>query len=293
MLEYATLDGVVIHDLSADTNVYAEQVVGLSGFSTVRGDPIDRPENDGVVEPANQYLTARVSAWDMGVFGVTIADTRLNWTTLMQTINACVKQQKQLRWRWIGDTLAFQANVRVAGMTPPTWTQNTHGCRVMFQMLLRAADPTNYDQSPTIVATGAPVISITGTPWPIPFPVPWAFVSSGSGTVTVTNNGDADAWPVIDITGPISAPVLTNQTTGKNLYFDGLVVALGQTLSIDTNPASRAASIGGISKIGSLRLSASEFFSVSPFSTQSIAVNGTGTDVTTTMTVTLRSAYLI
>lgn len=292
MIEYATLDGVVIQDLSTDSDVQVQQVVGISGFSTIRGDIITRPENDGAVEPSNQYLPERVSAWDICVMGTSAADARANWTSLMRTMNACRQQQKQLRWRWVGDTLALQANVRVAGMTPPTFSQDTGGARVMFQVLLRAADPTNYDQSSTLQSTGAPSFSITGTPWPMPFPVPWALVSTGSGTISVTNNGDAAAWPVIDIAGPINSPVVSNQATGKSLYFDGLALAVGQTLSIDMNPASRSASIGGVSQFSSIRLSASEFFSISPGATESLAFSGTGTDGNTTMTVSMRSAYL-
>lgn len=292
MIEYATLDGVTLQDLSTNSNVQTQQVAGLSGFASVRGEIIARPENAGAVEPANQYLPERVSAWDIAVFGTTIADARTNWTTLMRTLNACRRQPKQLRWRWVADTLAFQANVRVASMTPPTFSQDTLGARVMFQVLLRASDPTNYDQTAASVATGAPSVSITGMPFPVVWPVPWALVSSGSGTVGVTNNGDEYAWPAIDIAGPITNPVIQNQTTGKALYFDGLSVGLGETLSVDMNPASRSASIGGISKFSAIRLSASEFFSVSPAATESIAFSGTGTDGNTTMTVSLRSAYI-
>lgn len=290
MIEYATLDGVVLQDLSTDQNVRTAQVVGLSGFSSVRGDPIDRPENNGSVEPANQYLPARVSAWDIVITGATVAEMRANWSTLARTLNAARKQRKQLRWRWLGDTIAFQANVRVAGMTPPTFSPDTNG-RVMAQILLRAADPINYDQAASTVATGAPSVSIQGMTWPVVWPIPWALVASGSGTVNVTNDGDESAWPAIDIAGPINSPVVQNQSSGKALYFDGLTLALGETLSVDTNPASRGASVAGVSKLSTIRPSASEFFSVDAGSTESIAFTGTGTDGNTTMTVSLRSAY--
>jgi hypothetical protein len=150
----------------------------------------------------------------------------------------------------------------------------------------------NYDVNTSVVATGAPSVIITGMPIPIPFPIPWSLVGSGSGTVAVTNAGDAPAWPVIDIAGPINAPSVRNGTTGKALYFDGLNLAAGETLTIDMNPATRSARVGGVSKFSALRFADSEFFSISPGATENITLSGTGTSGSTTMTVTLRSAYI-
>lgn len=293
LVEYATLDGVVLQDLSTNPNIMVTKLVGLSGFSQVRGDIYDRPDGPGSVEPANQYLPAGVSAWDIAVFGTTPATARANWTTLLRTINGAVKQQKQLRWRWVGDTLELQSNVRVAGMTPPEFSNSVSGAVVAFQMLLRSADPSHYTQTAVLVATGAPSTTLSGFPFPAVWPVPWGFVASGgSGTVTVTNNGDEQAWPVIDIAGPITSPVIQNQASGKAMYFDGLTVALGETLSVDMNPASFSASIGGVSKKSTIRFSASQLFSISPGATESLAFSGSATSASTTMTVSLRSAYL-
>lgn len=289
-VEYATLDGFVLQDLSTDASCAVSEVVGLSGFSNIRGEATDRPEAHGAVEPANQYLPAGVSAWDLVVTGDTAADARVNWTTLLRTLNATRKQQKQLRWRWLADTLELQSNVRVVGMTPPKGTDK--GARVICQVLLRHADPVHYTQTAVLQATGAPSVSISGMPFPVPWPVPWALISSGSGTINATNDGDEDAWPVIDIAGPIENPVVQNQSTGKSLYFDGLSLAVGETLSIDMNPASRSAVVGGVSKFSAIRMAASEFFSVTAGATESITFSGSGTDGNTTMTVSLRSAYL-
>lgn len=292
MIEFATLDGLTIHDLSTDSNIQVSSVAGITGLPNIRGEIYDRPENDGGVEPANQYLGVRYSTWEFGCFGNTIADARATWTLLLTTLRACVSQQKQLRWRANGDTLNLQSNVRVSSMTPPTLNNDSMGARYMAQVIFRHADPQNYDQTSTLVATGAPTFAISGMPFPVPFPVPWAIVVVGTGAVNVTNNGDAPAWPIIEIAGPITNPVVQNSTTGKALYFDGLALSAGDTLSIYMNPAGRSASVAGVSQFKSIRMSASEFFSVSPASTESIAISGAATDENTTMTVSLRSAYI-
>lgn len=292
MIEYATLDGYVLQDLSTDSTTQVSSVAGITGLPNIRGEVYDRPENDGGVEPANQYLGVRYSTWELGTFGVTIADARANWTNLLRVLRGCVAQQKQLRWRANADTLELQSNVRLSSMTPPTLNVDSQGARYMAQVIFRHADPQNYDQTSILAATGAPATAIQGISWPVTWPVPWAIIVTGSGAVNVTNNGDAPAWPIIDIAGPINSPVVANQTTGKALYFDGLTLSAGQTLSINMNPASRSASVAGASKFSTIRMSASEFFSVSAGATESIAFAGSSTDGNTTMTVSLRSAYI-
>lgn len=291
MIEYATIDGVVLQDLSTNAvNIGVEKVEGLTGFPTIRGTIYDRPGGDGVVEPGNQFLGPRVSAWDVSVFGANIAAARTNWTTLMLTLGKAMRQPKQLRWRAVGDSLNLQADVRVAGMTPPIYDAGVSFFKC--QILFRAADPTNYDQVLQSGSTFAPSLAITGLPLPIPFPIPWSLTPTGAGSVTLTNAGDAYAWPIIDIVGPISNPVVQNQTTGQTLYFDSLDVASGDTLHIVTQPSLREVSIAGVSKFGAIRFTDSNFFPVSPGATEVIQFSGSNTDpVLTTMAVYLRSAY--
>ena len=56
--------------------------------------------------------------------------------------------------------------------------------------------------------------------------------SQAIGDVTITNPGDADAWPVIDITGPGTDLVITNTTLGMSFGLSD--VGDGETLTVDT-----------------------------------------------------------
>ena len=58
--------------------------------------------------------------------------------------------------------------------------------------------------------------------WYDPTQVPTRLIN---GTTTVTNSGDADTWPEITCTGPLTSMTLTNTTTGKSLEW----VATGGT----------------------------------------------------------------
>lgn len=293
MIEYATLDSVVIHDLSIISEVETEEVAGLSGMPPIRGEVYERAEADGVVEPSFQYFGARVSAWTMQVSGTSEADAFARWVTVSRTLVKAMRAQKILIWRIKGSSLTLRATVRVASMTPPTWSKENGGYRVRFLVMFRHADPLNYDNTAQVLITGPPVIIVTGLNWPIVWPIVWNVNSTSAGTVSPVNAGDADAWPSIAITGPVTNPIVGNVTRGQYVYIDGLTVAAGQTMIIDCNPASRVVTVAGINRFGYVRFSASDFFPVSAGATEQIAFTGSATDpVTTTMTVTMRSAYI-
>lgn len=61
-------------------------------------------------------------------------------------------------------------------------------------------------------------------------------------TLAVLNPGDVDAYPVWTISGPAADITITNQTSGKAFALTangGLTLAAGDTLTVDTRPASQ------------------------------------------------------
>ena len=55
------------------------------------------------------------------------------------------------------------------------------------------------------------------------------------GEFTVTNEGNATAWPVWRVTGPITGLIIEHADTGQVLQFNpGWTLDAGQTLEIDT-----------------------------------------------------------
>lgn len=66
---------------------------------------------------------------------------------------------------------------------------------------------------------------------------PYMTVSPSSvlGTTTAHNAGDAEAWPVWEITGPATAITATNDTTGEAFTMTATLTA-GQTATITTDP---------------------------------------------------------
>ncbi len=58
---------------------------------------------------------------------------------------------------------------------------------------------------------------------------------------TISYDGDYATYPVITIAGPISNPVITNQTTGETLSFFGGAIADGESWTIDTRYGRKSA----------------------------------------------------
>ncbi|ASU83586.1 phage tail protein [Nocardiopsis gilva YIM 90087] len=62
------------------------------------------------------------------------------------------------------------------------------------------------------------------------------------GSATFTNAGDADAYPIWEITGP-GTPVVTNSDTGESWGFD-TALGIGEVVTVDTRPPDIAPETG-------------------------------------------------
>lgn len=105
-------------------------------------------------------------------------------------------------------------------------------------LLLRAFDPYWYD------------VNATSTTWstvnpPLFFPFfPLRLTSSAVAVnATVNNLGDVPTWPVFQVTGPATNIVLSNQTTGLFMNFGTLALTAGDTLTVDTRPGAKTATL--------------------------------------------------
>lgn len=83
------------------------------------------------------------------------------------------------------------------------------------------------------------------------------YMSGGtSGTISqavaVAYEGDLPEYPVISLTGPITAPYITNTATGETLNFGTNVIGAGTTYVIDTRYGQKTVLYGTVSKIDQL-----------------------------------------
>lgn len=97
-----------------------------------------------------------------------------------------------------------------------------------------ASDPRMYELPGNNVSTTLAVAS-GGLVFAPVFPLDFGAGVLG-GSLILSNSGDSQAWPIFNLTGPLTAPMLVDQSTGKVLAFKtSTVIPAGTTWSIDTN----------------------------------------------------------
>jgi hypothetical protein len=165
------------------------------------------------------------------------------------------------------------------------------GYTVKFQIPLKANDPRYLD---SVVQTSQATVgaaSTSGLDW-ANGGLDWANggldwgVDASSGILLMANTGNADAYPSITITGPITNPSITDPATGRVVAYTGLV-DVGQTLTIDMSPFTRAVTLNGIDRISAL--SSAQWITIPPSTTRLLQFAGSGAG---TATATLRSAWV-
>lgn len=97
--------------------------------------------------------------------------------------------------------------------------------------------------------------------------------SGNGGVLTLANAGNAEAWPVFTVVGPLTAPSFTDPASGRTIAYSG-VVGSGQTLTIDTSPFTRSVKLDGVDR--SSLLTSAQWFSIPPGGSVTVQCGGSG-----------------
>jgi hypothetical protein len=135
--------------------------------------------------------------------------------------------QLALRWTW-DDGAVRQIDVHPTGLIG----EHMAGYNRRVAVTLRAPDPTFYDPAGKAVTFR---LGGGGDALEVPLEVPMVVGASVIDAATVvTNDGDWLSYPhLIRITGPIEDVMITNETTGEVLSFDGVAIAAGDHYDLD------------------------------------------------------------
>lgn len=110
------------------------------------------------------------------------------------------------------------------------------------------------------------------------------------GAVDVVNYGSATADPMIVIYGPITAPIVSDVSTGREYSFPTLTLAAGAHLQIDV--ANRTVRFNSDPADSRLKFKArGPWWGIEPW-TQQLQLDGTGTTAQTNAVVTFADTYL-
>jgi hypothetical protein len=125
-----------------------------------------------------------------------------------------------------------------------------------------------------------------------PFSFSFTFASSGApnGGVVVHNGGEVDTYPIVRVHGPVTDPILRNDTTGQRVTLTGVTIAGGLYADYDMWEETITRS-DGVDLQGFIVTSTSEFFPLVS-GDNIIVLSGSATSVTSThATVYWRNSY--
>jgi hypothetical protein len=229
------LGGVLI---GADTSVQVLETAGL-GRPPVRESDVDQPSMDGMFAGPDYWSGRRIQIdaaikipGDPGACHDMVA--ALEAVTDPASVRLVGGQGMTMRVKRPGRPVK-RLTVRTRRLEPE-YRQVIHGY-VPLDMEFLAHDPTWYaDEEST---TELPLGWLTGGGFAAPVVAP-IYVQDGTVAADrpgwVTNNGDADAWPVIRITGPCANVTITHIASGRVLALPTLTLATGRWVEIDTRP---------------------------------------------------------
>jgi hypothetical protein len=118
--------------------------------------------------------------------------------------------------------------------------------RAKWTAQLVCSDPRIYAAA-LKVASYDPTVGAAGTGLVLPLAFPLDFGGIGGGSqLDCQNQGNFPTPPTFTITGPVTNPIVDNDTTGESLFTTGLAVAAGDQLVIDV--ASKGVTLNGGSR---------------------------------------------
>jgi hypothetical protein len=117
-------------------------------------------------------------------------------------------------------------------------SRDRRGASLKVGVMLRAPDAVFYDPIVQGQIFGVGGGAGAGFTFPLSFPVTFG-ASTIDQTKAIAYAGDWDSAPVVQLTGPMTSPIITNTTTGAVLDFSGAALAVGETWLIDTRRRAR------------------------------------------------------
>lgn len=293
-----TLNGIQLNPPLADGTGYELDEDGLQGWY---GSPkpktayTPRTSSDGSWWSPQAYKDVRTVA----VTGTLIEQDTPNLLAVQQQLSAICPDPGQLyELRVVDDfgTLTAMVQRSDAVLVKANGPQST-----TFSVSLTAPDPLKYnpDSQPsnTLLAQ-----AVDGLDWSTSGGLDWAtgggldwglFLSDG--TCVLTNAGTAPSWPRFTVVGPSDLGSMTGFTitdvgSGSVISYIGLM-RVGDSVVIDTNPATRSAVMNGTADVWS-GVNVAQWFQVPAGGQITVQFEGTTGSVTPQLIASTLDAYL-
>lgn len=261
------LNGLKLHDwLSIDDGIFVQQEITGLEMPDIRTASYNRAGEHGI-NISNQLYGQRMITMRGAIYSPSRATFEEKRRAL---VNACKIDRgsngfiipKLLTFTTLDD-LALQVQVYVNRFRMAK--NKMHYAEYEIELIA----PDIYLESQTQETVTINIVQDGGAVYPVTYPVTYG--ASSSANTVVNNTGPEDVYPIIDIYGPTSYPVITNQTTGKYLALD-INIADGEVLTIDTR--NRIILLGGVNSLYALDLESSWIYLAPGNNTINVATEG-------------------
>jgi len=258
---------------------------GSGWFAAPDGIIFQSGVNPSVVSRPNQHGSWIDAAWRDGLAGsFTLYNMAADSATRQSQSDAMMKILDQM----LGDGSATRQISGLQLTNPPAWA-TVGGTLKSVSFTLQTEKPYAELSSSTNYDTAS--MTATGGGFTVPLTIPFTLTGSGAGTATVTNTGNTDAYPTIQVYGPLSAFTIVNSNSGYRLAFPNGSIASGDYWTIDLFARSVYQNASTVSMLSALDLSQSTWFGFAPGDT-SIQVSGSGYDSNSKVRVVMAGAFL-
>jgi hypothetical protein len=194
-------------------------------------------------------------------------------------------------------TISARYTAGLAGLDVP----NSTATAVEVDLIFRASDPTWADVGAVDAAVDFPVTGsgATSTPFSssalafsaagVPFDGFQSTEAEGTSLASLGNTGDAEAWPVWELTGQATSVEVVNRTTGERWRWVG-TLASGARLEVVTDDRRPSVRIAGANAYGGM-VAGSRLWPLAPGANEVAFIVG-GADTNTTMVATWHNRQL-
>lgn len=246
--------------------------IGVTAFSwtkTPRTQRRSRPRAHGSKD-LSRYYEGRLYHLAGVLYGVSEEDAQARLDSFEEAI-ALDGDYVALQWRLAGRTDDETALVKVDGDLAYEFANDTRTA-LRWALTLFAEDPRRYGATertgtydPTAAGSGAGIVFAEV--------FPLNFAGTSSTHLDVTNAGNFPTPPVLTITGPVTNPIIDNDTTGESITTSGLALLADETAVIDV--AAKTITVGGSLRPDLIDASATDWFELAKGSNL-LRLRGTG-----------------
>lgn len=263
MIEELYIDGYQLLPPTDEAGLIS--ISGLGSPSPKR-EVVSLPRSQGHVD-YSEFYEGRVLSLAGASYGPSMELCNSNFDSLKAKFQ--LGAFRNLKFKRIGQSDYEQISVKVASSLDTSMSGASQ--RIRWSLDVFAQDPRIYAFTQSIGSYDPTVGASSGLELPLLWPLD--FQGSGVTYLSLENEGTFPTPPIFTIEGPVTNPILDNDTTSQSFYTSGLTLAAGESAVVDMG--ARTFSIEGVVRMDFLDAALSSWFELQP-GVNDIRLRGSG-----------------